>query len=93
MEEGWIWYAIYETDYGVMVLQTSMLNWRRGWRSIWPWVYMYFVLYMKLIWWNAIPEIICCNGFPEIYALLEEGWGQSSMDIYALCYIAETYLV
>ena len=32
---------------------------------------------MKLIW---------CNGFPEIYAQLEEG-GQSAMGICALCYI------
>ena len=36
------------------------------------------LLYMKLIW---------CSGFPEIYAQLEEGWGQSVMDICALCYI------
>ena len=36
-------------------------------------------IYMKLIW---------CNGFPEIYAQLEEGrWGQSTMGICALCYI------
>ena len=40
--------------------------------------YMCIVLYMKLIW---------CNGFPEIYASLEEGWGQSAMGICALCYI------
>ena len=34
---------------------------------------------MKLIW---------CNGFPEIYAQLEErGGGQSAMGIYPLCYI------
>ena len=35
-------------------------------------------IYVKLIW---------CNGFPQIYASLEEGWGQSAMGIYALCYI------
>ena len=41
--------------------------------------YMCIVLYMKLIW---------CNGFPEIYAHLEEGDGdQSAMGICALCYI------
>ena len=33
---------------------------------------------MKLIW---------CKGFPQIYAQLEEGMGQSAMGIY------ETYLV
>ena len=33
---------------------------------------------MKLIW---------CTGFPDIYARLEEGWGQSPMGICALCYI------
>ena len=34
---------------------------------------------MKCIW---------CNGFPEIYAQLEEaGWGQFAMGICALCYI------
>ena len=40
--------------------------------------YMCIVLYMKLIWFN---------GFAEIYASLEEGWGQSAMGIYVLCYI------
>ena len=40
--------------------------------------FMCIVLYMKLM---------CCNGFPEIYAQLDEGWGQSAMDICALCYI------
>ena len=40
--------------------------------------YMCIMLYMKLI---------CCNGFSEIYAHLEEGWGQSAMGICALCYI------
>ena len=33
---------------------------------------------MKCIW---------CNGFPEIYAQLERGWGQSAMGICPLCYI------
>ena len=36
------------------------------------------MLYMKLIW---------CNVFPDIYAQLEEGWGQSAMGICALFYI------
>ena len=31
-----------------------------------PWVYVHCAIYMKLIW---------CNGFPDIYAQLEEGWG------------------
>ena len=30
---------------------------------------------------------IWCNDFPEIYAQLEEGWGQSAMGVCALCYI------
>ena len=40
-------------------------------------------------------KLICCNGFPEIYAHLEEGgWGQSAIGICALClYIYETSLV
>ena len=41
--------------FGVVVLQTCMLNWAA---SICHW-YMCIVLYMKLIW---------CNGFAEIYA-------------------------
>ena len=40
--------------------------------------YMCIVLYMKHIW---------CNGFPDIYAQLDEGVGQSAMGMYALCYI------
>ena len=39
--------------------------------------YICLLLYMKLIWYN---------GFPEIYAWLEEGWGQSYMGICAFCY-------
>ena len=33
---------------------------------------------MKLMW---------CNGFPKMYAQLEEGWGQSAISICAMCYI------
>ena len=40
--------------------------------------YMCIVLYMKRLW---------CYGFLEIYAHLEDGWGQSAMSICALCYI------
>ena len=49
-----------------MVVQRSMLNWRRGWgqSAIGIWALCY--IYMKHIW---------CNGFPEIYAQLEEGLG------------------
>ena len=48
-----------------MVFQTSMLDWRRGWGQsaigICP---LCLYIYLKLIWFN---------GFPEIYAQLEEG--------------------
>ena len=59
----WVYmhFAIYETC-GVMVYQRSMLNWGG---SIYN-GYMCILLYMKLMW---------CNGFPEIYARLEEGAG------------------
>ena len=50
--------------FGVMVFQRSMLDWRWGGGSICH-GYMCIVLYIKLIW---------CNGFPEIYAQLED-WG------------------
>ena len=32
-------------------------------------------------------KLLQCSGFPEIYAQLEEGWGESAMDICAFCYI------
>ena len=42
--------------------------------------YMCIVLY--------IYELLWCNGFPKIYAQLEEGgWDQSAIGICALCYI------
>ena len=66
--------AIYANLFGVMVLQRSMFDWRRG--SICH-GYMCIVLYMKLVW---------CNGFAEIYVLIGGG-GQSAMGICALCYI------
>ena len=53
--------------FGVMVFQRSMLNWRRG-VCLQNMSTMCILLYMKLIW---------CNGFPEIYAQLEEGSGVS----------------
>ena len=58
-----------------MVFQRSMLNWGRGGSICHG--YICIVLYMKLM---------CCNGFPEIYAQLEEGVGQSAMGMLALCY-------
>ena len=60
-----------------MVFQTSMLKWRRGVGSICH-GYMCIVLYMKLIW---------CNGFPDIYAQVEEGVGQLAIGICTLCYL------
>ena len=60
---------------GVAVFQRSMLDWRRGYVCL---QYMCILLYVKVIW---------CSGFPEIYAQLEEGWGQSAMNICAFCYI------
>ena len=62
-----------------MVFQRSMVNWRRGWGQSAIGRCALCYIYLKLIW---------CNGFPEIYAQLEEGgWGQSAMGICALCYI------
>ena len=49
-----------------MVLQTSMLDWRRGLWGLICHGHMCIVIYMKLIW---------CNGFSEIYACYEEGVG------------------
>ena len=66
-----------------MVFQRSMLDWRRGWWSICH-GYMCIVLYMKLIW---------CDGFPEIYAQLEEGVVVNLPWVYVHCAIYETYLV
>ena len=53
-----------------MVFQRSMLDWRRGGGVNLPWVYM------KHIW---------CNGFPEIYAQLEEGSGVNLQWVYVHC--------
>ena len=65
--------------FGVMVFQRSILNWReRGWVVTQTWVYVHCAICLKFIW---------CHGFSEIYAWLEEGWGQSGMGICALCNI------
>ena len=62
--------------FGVMVCHRTMLAWRRGWVNL-PWIYVHCAIYATF--W--------CNGFPDIYAQLEEGWGQSAIGICALCYI------
>ena len=50
-----------------------------------PWVYVHCAIYMKLIW---------CNGFPKIYAQLEEGVGSICHRYMCIVlYISETYLV
>ena len=55
--------------FGVVVCKASMLNLLGGGVNL-PWVYMHCTIYMKLMW---------CNGFPEIYAQLEEG-------VWSVCY-------
>ena len=57
----------------VVAFQRSMLNLRRGKGSVCH-GYMCILLYMKLIW---------CSSFPEIYAQLEEVWGQFAISICA----------
>ena len=67
-----------------MVFQRSMLHWRMGVGSFCH-GYMCIVLYMKLIW---------CNGFPEIYAQLEDGVGSICHGYMCIVlYIYETYAV
>ena len=63
--------------FGVVVLNRSMVNWLGSGVNLPNMNLLWNLLYMKLIW---------CNGFPEIYAWLEEEWGQSVMGICALCY-------
>ena len=46
--------AIYETCFGVVVFQRSMLNWRRGWGQFAIGLCTLCYIYMKLMW---------CNGF------------------------------
>ena len=59
-----------------MVFQRSMLDWRRGGGVNLQWVYM------KHIW---------CNGFPEIYAQLEEGRGVNLQWVYVHCAISAKF--
>ena len=63
--------------FGVVVFQRSLLDCRRVWRSV-CYRYKCILLSVKLIW---------CSGFPEIYAWLERGWGQSSIGISAFFYL------
>ena len=67
-----------------MVFQRSMLNWRRGLGQSAMGICAVCYIYMKLMW---------CNGFPEIYARLEEGWGVNLPWVYVHCAIYETYLM
>ena len=55
--------AIYDYLFGVMVFQTSMLDYRTGGVNL-PWVYVHCAIYI----------IIWCNGFPDIYAQLEHDY-------------------
>ena len=64
----------------VMIFQRSMLDWRRDGGLICH-GYMCIVLYMKHIW---------CNGFPKIYAQLEEGGRVNLPWVYVHCTIFET---
>ena len=61
-----------------------MLAWRRGWGQSAMGVCALCYIYRILIW---------CNGFPEIYAPLEEGDGVNLPWLYMHCAIYETYLV
>ena len=61
-----------------------MLDWRRGWGQSAIGRCALCYVYMKLIW---------CNGFPEIYAQLEEGGWVNLPWVYVHCAIYETYLV
>ena len=60
-----------------MVLHRSMLIWRRGVGLVCH-RYMCIFLYVKLI---------GCNGVAEMYGCLEEGWGQSALELCAFFYM------
>ena len=62
--------------FGVMVFQTSIIDWGRGWGQSAMGICALQDIYMKLIW---------CNSFPDISAQLEGG--SSAMGICALCFI------
>ena len=64
-----------------MVFQRSMLNWGRRWDQS-----AMGICALCYIW-----KLTWCNGFPEIYARLEEGLGQSAMGMCALCYIRNLF--
>ena len=67
-----------------MVFQISMLDWRKGWGQSAICICALCYIYMKLIW---------CNGFPEMYAQLEEGVGVNLPWVYVHCALYETYLL
>ena len=70
---------------GVVVFQTSMLNWRRGWSPVCH-GYMCILLYVKLIW---------CSGVAQIYCQVEEGMGSFCHGYMCVVHSAiyETYMV
>ena len=61
-----------------------MLSCKRGWGQYAIGKYALLYTYMKLIW---------CNGFPEIYAPLEEGFLVNLPWLYVHCAIYETDLM
>ena len=66
--------------FGVVVFKESMLDCRGSICHEYMCIVLY--IYMKVIWFN---------GFPQIYAQLDEGWGQSAMGMCALCYIGNLF--
>ena len=60
---GYMCIVVYMNLCGVMVFQTSMLDYRMGGVNL-PWVYVHCAIYI----------IIWCNGFPDIYAQLEHDY-------------------
>ena len=69
--------------FGVMVLQRSMLNWRRGvWVNL-PWVYVHCAIYeTSVVYW-----------FSRDLCLIGGGGGVNLPWVYLHCVISETYLV
>ena len=60
--QGYMCIVLYINLCGVMVFQTSMLDYRRGWGQYAMGICALCYIYMKLIW---------CHSFPDIYARLE----------------------
>ena len=57
----YVYSAIYETVFGVVVFQRSMLNWRWGRGSVCH-EYMYILLCRKLIWCSGFSRDLCSIG-------------------------------